>query len=251
MRCCPGKPMDFPPAPISIFVCSVFALAPLVPTLCLYDFRYFNAAGCKMKRNISNLAVRRMAAYLAYLKSLPENSSKYISATSIADALHLGQVQVRKDLAKIAGPGHTKVGREKEKLISDIERQIGLYQPVKAVLIGSDDFLPWFTNHCGDWVLIAARFTTSKKSQRNKAMPLSQLTQFCSAHQIQIGILNTSSDMLYSVVDMLKGGGVHAIWNFSPVPLENRDGIMIQNENLIPSLGILSFHAANTPLTEG
>ena len=50
-----------------------------------------------MKREISKSTLRRLPAYLRYLKSLeitPEN----ISATAIAEALALNEVQVRKDL---------------------------------------------------------------------------------------------------------------------------------------------------------
>lgn len=196
-----------------------------------------------MKRSISNLALRRMTAYLAYLKSLPEDSPKNVSATMIANALQLGDVQVRKDLAKIARPGHTKVGRDKAELIWDIERCIGLDKPVTAVLIGTDDFLPWFSHQCGDRVVISARFSADPISQGKDTMALSELPRFCRDHPTQIGILNVSSDMLYPAADLLAESGVRAIWNFSPVPLESREGVVIQNENLLPTLGILSYYA--------
>ncbi|MGM9553467.1 MAG: winged-helix domain-containing protein [Faecousia sp.] len=183
-----------------------------------------------------------MMLYLSYLKSLPAGSPKYISASMIANALHLGDVQVRKDIAKIARPGQCKIGREKEELISDIERCIRLDQPVKAVLIGADDMIPWFVKQCDGRVSLAAHFAADQATQRDQALPLSELMQFCRKQQIQLGILNVSSDMLHPVVDLLTESGVRAIWNFGTVPLENRAGLMIQNENLISSLGVLSYY---------
>ena len=62
-----------------------------------------------MKKSLSSATLRRMTTYLAYLRSISERLPQYVSATMIASALHLGDVQVRKDLAKAAGPGHTKI----------------------------------------------------------------------------------------------------------------------------------------------
>ena len=48
-------------------------------------------------KELSKAVLKRLPSYLSYLKSLPEDSSPYISATSIANALNMGEVQVRKD----------------------------------------------------------------------------------------------------------------------------------------------------------
>lgn len=199
-----------------------------------------------MKRNISKLTLRRMTYYLAYLKSLPGDSPKHISAPTIAKAVHLGVVQVRKDLAQITRPGQNKVGRNRQELISDIEKEIGLDQPIRAVLLGNNDFLPWFLHQCGDHISIAAHFDTDKASSRRGRRPLSELAHFCIDNHIQIAILNTAPDLFSQIIDPLAQGGVRAIWNFSSVPLERRDGMIVQNENLMSTLGLLSYHAVHT-----
>ena len=43
--------------------------------------------------------------YLSYIQSLPEDAPKNISATTIAEALQLNDVQVRKDLASVSSSG--------------------------------------------------------------------------------------------------------------------------------------------------
>ena len=63
-------------------------------------------------------------AGLEYLRSLPE-IRRTISATAIAKALSLGDVQVRKDLASVCGAGKPKIGYETDKLITDIESHLG------------------------------------------------------------------------------------------------------------------------------
>ena len=63
------------------------------------------------KRTLSGLPV-----YLEYLNTLPPQQ-KQISATTISKALGLGEVQVRKDLAKISDTGRRRTGRSREQLI--------------------------------------------------------------------------------------------------------------------------------------
>jgi NADH/NAD ratio-sensing transcriptional regulator Rex len=63
---------------------------------------------------------RRLPIYLEHLKSLPGEDSN-ISATSIAAALGLGHVLVRKDLAIVSCEGRCRTGRSRKQLIRDIE----------------------------------------------------------------------------------------------------------------------------------
>ena len=71
---------------------------------------------------ISQPTLRRLPRYLSYLKSLGENAPEYISATGIAEALGLGQVQVRKDLAQVSNSGRPKVGYVTSQLIEESQR---------------------------------------------------------------------------------------------------------------------------------
>ena len=52
-------------------------------------------------QKISNSVLKRLPVYLSYLKSLPEDAPENISATTLAAALNMGEVQVRKDLALV------------------------------------------------------------------------------------------------------------------------------------------------------
>ena len=68
---------------------------------------------------ISKTLMRRLPLYLEYLRSLPGEDHN-VSATTIAAALGMGEVQVRKDLAKIAGEGRCRTGRSRDQLIRNI-----------------------------------------------------------------------------------------------------------------------------------
>ena len=62
------------------------------------------------RKEISKSVLKRLPVYLAYLKSLPEDSAAHISATALANALGMGEVQVRKDLAMVSSGGRPKLG---------------------------------------------------------------------------------------------------------------------------------------------
>lgn len=191
-----------------------------------------------MEHPISGSVLRRTAMYLAYLKSL-DNLPDFVSAPMIAEALQLGQEQVRKDLAKIARPGQTKVGRETKALIRDMEQAVGLRKPLEAVLMGRADFLPWLEVQCADRLRLARCFP--------EETPPSEITAFCRENQITLAIVNVGPERLCDTAQALESSGVRAIWNFSSVPLAAREGMLIQNESLTPSLSVLSYYLANSP----
>ena len=62
------------------------------------------------KRVVSKSVLKRLPLYRDYLRSIPEGECIYISATALANALELGEVQVRKDLALVSKGGKPKVG---------------------------------------------------------------------------------------------------------------------------------------------
>ena len=97
------------------------------------------------RKEISKAVLKRLPGYLSYLKSLPEDSSPYISATSLANALDMGEVLVRKDLAMVSDGGRPKVGYLREGLIDDIGQFLGYDNTTSDHLI--TNFLRIFTGH--------------------------------------------------------------------------------------------------------
>lgn len=77
------------------------------------------------QKEISKSVMYRLPRYLMYLKAMPEDSPANISATMLANALNMGEVQVRKDLALVSDGGRPKVGYNRKALIDDIEQFFG------------------------------------------------------------------------------------------------------------------------------
>ena len=69
----------------------------------IYRYKIISKESDLMERKeISKSVLKRLPGYLSYLKSLPEGTATYISATALANALGMGEVQVRKDLAMVS-----------------------------------------------------------------------------------------------------------------------------------------------------
>ena len=177
-------------------------------------------------KKISKSVLKRLPGYLSYLKSLPESAPSHISATALANALGMGEVQVRKDLALVSDGGRPKVGYLREALIDDIEQFLGYDNTTDAVLIGAGKLgraLMAYNGFSEYGLNILAAFDVHPKTEK-------------------MGIITVPAEAAQEVADQLIAEGIKAIWNFAPVHLDVPSSILVQNENMATSLAVLSVH---------
>ncbi len=199
---------------------------------------------------ISKAVLKRLPIYLTYLKS--QENMINISATALATALNLGEVQVRKDLALVSDGGRPKIGYNRQKLIDDIEQFLGCDNTNDAVVIGAGGLggaLLGYSGFAEYGMNIVAAFDSNPeligKVKRGKQIyPITELKKFCAERKILIGIITVPAEFAQSVCDTLIECGIRAIWNFAPVHLEVPDGVLVQRENMATSLAVLSKHLA-------
>lgn len=202
------------------------------------------------RKEISKSVLKRLPSYLAYLKSLPEGSCINISATALANALNMGEVQVRKDLAMVSDGGRPKVGYLRESLIQDIEQFLGYNNTTDAVLIGAGKLgraLLGYKGFDAYGLNIVAAFDIKSgidgETESGKPIyPISRLGEFCQANNILMGIITVPSESAQTVCDQLIASGIKAVWSFAPVHLEVPANILVQYENMATSLAVLSMH---------
>lgn len=201
------------------------------------------------RKEISKSVLKRLPIYLAYLKTLPHDGSPYISATAVANALGMGDVQVRKDLAMVSNGGRPKVGYCREDLIDDIEQFLGYDNTDNCVLIGAGKLGQALLGYSGfdEYGLnIMAAFDTNaarKTSDSGKPiLPMEMLGDFCRVNKVVMGIITVPAAHAQKVCDSMIEAGIKAIWNFAPTHLEVPSHILVQNENMATSLAVLSMH---------
>ena len=194
--------------------------------------------------SIPKATLGRLPQYLAYLRSLPE-MRRTISATAIAQALSLGDVQVRKDLAAVSGAGKPKIGYETDKLIADIESHLGYERLTNAVLVGAGKLGRALLDYDGFenfGVKIVAGFDCNETSLKRGAkdiLPIRDIGAYCREHNVRLGIITVGQGSAQEVCDKLVESGVEAIWNFAPCSLDVPNNIIVKQENLALSLAYL------------
>ena len=201
------------------------------------------------RKEISKSVLKRLPGYLAYLKGIRESASPYISATALANALGMGEVQVRKDLAMVSDGGRPKIGYLRESLIDDIEQFLGYDNTTDAVLIGAGKLGQALMGYKGfdEYGLnILAAFDAAPAMDRTEEgkpiYGIDKLAQFCRVNKVLMGIITVPAESAQAVADQLIAGGIKAIWNFAPVHLDVPSNILVQNENMATSLAVLSVH---------
>ena len=201
------------------------------------------------RKEISKSVLKRLPGYLAYLKSLPEGTAPYISATALANALGMGEVQVRKDLAMVSDGGRPKIGYLRESLIDDIEQFLGYDNTTDAVLIGAGKLgqaLMGYSGFEAYGLNILAGFDSKPSAERTEEgkpiYHIDQLEGFCKANKVLMGIITVPAQYAQEVCDRLIACGIKAIWTFAPGHLEVPANILVQYENMATSLAVLSMH---------
>lgn len=200
-------------------------------------------------RVISKSVLKRLPIYYTYLKDIPEGEYTYISATALANALSLGEVQVRKDLALISDGGKPKVGYHRESLIADLEHFLGYDYTDNAILVGAGKLGQALLDYTGfeEYGLnVLAAFDRNpfqeKTDSGKRILPMDQLQSFVASRRVCIGIITVPTEAAQEVCDRLVECGILAIWNFAPVRLEVPEHILVQNENLATSFAVISRH---------
>ncbi len=196
---------------------------------------------------ISKSTLQRLPSYLRYLQSLGCDEKANISATSIAAALGLNEVQVRKDIASVASTGRPRIGYNVLGLISQLEMFLGYDSSHNAVIVGAGKLgcaLMGYRGFSSYGINIVAAFDTNSErlcSEKN-ILDIKDLPDLCKQKDIKIGIITVPAANAQEACDLLVSSGIAAIWNFAPTHITVPEGVLVQNENMAASLAILSKH---------
>ena len=198
-------------------------------------------------KELSKAVLKRLPSYLSYLKSLPEDGYPYISATSIANALNMGEVQVRKDLAVVSKAGKPKVGYPRADLMENISRYLCYDNTTDAVLVGAGKLGQALLGYSGFEAYglnILAAFDVAPEApvSEKPILSMDELERFCHDNNVHMGIITVPKEHAQQVCDRLIQCGIKAIWNFAPTHLDVPASTLVQNENMATSLAVLSMH---------
>ena len=197
---------------------------------------------------VSRVLLKRLPHYLNYLKKLPEDTEN-ISATKMAKALELGDVLVRKDLAKVSSGGRRKLGYVRNDLIADIEQYLDINSSTDAIVVGAGKLGQALLDYSGFeatglHIVAGCDIAVPKKCSvgGKKLFLMEKISSFCKENQIAIAIITVPAESAQSVCDTLVDCGIRAIWNFAPVDLAVPENVALRSVHLSDALMVLSYH---------
>ena len=199
---------------------------------------------------ISKATLRRLPSYLRYLYKLDKSAVPTVSSTTIANALGLNPVQVRKDIALVSSvAGKPKTGFVTKELIADLEGYLGYHNTRDAVLVGVgglgrailgyDGFKNYGLNIVGAFDINENVINTEVNGK--PVYHMDKLQSVVERLKIRLGIICVPSAAAHKVADSMVSAGIKAIWCFAPVHLNLPPEIAVKGEDLAASLALLSM----------
>ena len=201
-----------------------------------------------MTKEIPEISLQRLPVYLNYLRSLPEDEYKYISSGSIAQALSMGEVLVRKDLAYTSSAGRPKVGYLRSELIAALEEYLGCNVQKNAILVGAGSLGRALLCY-GGFTKYGINVVEAYDSDPQKVGTEVEGKKICDVSEIERGaeeflpslaILTVPSSAAQAVCDRLVTAGIKGVLNFAPVQLRAPQSVVVRNIDVAANLAVLS-----------
>ena len=191
--------------------------------------------------------LKRLHTYHQYLARKARKGVRDISGTSIANALGLVPVQVRKDLQYTGVIGRPKTGYRISELLEALTLTLGYNNKTEMFLVGAGNLGRALLHNKrlqAYNITIAAAFDTDKtiigtEIDQKPVLPITKFPSLCRRLHVKLAIICVPAEEAQGVANIMVSSGIEAIWNFAPITLDVPDTVIVHNENLTASLSIL------------
>lgn len=206
-----------------------------------------------LDKDISQAVIRRMPRYYRYLGELLEAGVERISSNELSARMHVTASQIRQDLNNFGGFGQQGYGYNVQYLYDEIGNILGLHNSHNMIVIGAGNLGQAIANYVkfekfGFRVVGLFDTNPSLEGKEIRGIPvrmLDVLPDFVNENKVDIAALTLPKENAETTAVMLSTLGVHAIWNFAHVDLDNVEGMIVENVHLSDSLMRLSYSIAN------
>lgn len=200
-----------------------------------------------MNVDIPVISLQRLPIYLNYLKSLPADRV-YVSSKLIAEALDMGEVLVRKDLAYTSAVGRPRVGYITKELISALEDYLCCNGSRSAVIVGVGALGKAVLGYGGFknyGISIVAAFDSNPEKvgtiiADKPVYDMADAEREIKRLDAELAVLCVPAQYAQQVADLLIKCGIKAILNFAPVLIKAPDNVAVRHIDVAANLAILS-----------
>ena len=199
------------------------------------------------KQNISLSVIKRLPKYYRYLESINEKGIIRVSSKELSEITGLTASQIRQDLNHFGCFGQQGYGYNVSELIEELSKIIGVDKTYSMILIGYGNIghaLYKYKSFRDLGYVFKAVFDKEAKNLDTcdvEVKDIEELEIYLKENPIDIGIIATPKNVAQEICDKLCEGGVRGIWNFSPVDLKVKNGVVIESVHLDESLFTLTY----------
>jgi redox-sensing transcriptional repressor len=197
----------------------------------------------------SRASAARLSLYLRCLEGWERDGRPTASSRDLAEALGVGDAQVRKDLAYLGGLGRRGVGYRVPQVIAGIRAALGIDREWRAVLVGAGNLARALLRYRGfpeRGFHIVGLFDADprKVGQRAEGLEVRPMTDLGGRVRelgAELGIVAVPSEAAREVGEQLAAAGVRGVLNFAPAVLRLPATIPVVNVDLTIQLEQLAF----------
>jgi len=203
-----------------------------------------------MKDNkISMAVIRRLPKYHRYLSQLIDRDVHRISSKELSKIIGFSASQIRQDLNNFGGFGQQGYGYNVEALYQEIGKILGLDREYKTIIVGAGNLgqaLANYTNFTRFGYKLYKMFDLNPrliglKINDVEVLDVDLLGDYVKENDIDIAYVCTNRASAQNIADILCDNGIKGIWNFTPVDLQLKEGVVAENIHLIENLFTLSY----------
>ena len=202
--------------------------------------------------SVSLSVIKRLPKYYRYLESINEKGIVRVSSKELSDITGLTASQIRQDLNHYGCFGQQGYGYNVKDLMEELSKIIGVNKQYNMVLIGYGNIghaLYQYGSFRDLGYNFSAVFDKNAKNISQTDINLydiDDLATYLKENKVDIGIIATPKEASQEICDILCDGNVKGIWNFSPVDLKTKNGVVLESVHLDESLFTLTYFI-NTP----
>lgn len=199
--------------------------------------------------NLPDKTVERLSQYRRSLNNQLAKGKTHIFSHEIANLLHITPVQVRRDIMLIGYSGTLRKGYDIQEMVDTIGKIIDTDTGQRIAVIGMGNLGKAFIHYLHEkrtkLKIVAAFDINPDKINKDyvdvHCYHLDQLEEILKKEGITIGIITTPPEVVSELADRLKEAGIKGILNFTPKPLSEREGVYLEEYDMITSLEKVAY----------
>lgn len=199
--------------------------------------------------NLPEKTVERLSQYRRSLNNQLIKGKIHIFSHEIANLLHITPVQVRRDIMLIGYSGTLRKGYDIKEMVDIIGKIIDTDEGQKIAVIGMGNlgkaFIHYLHEKRSKLKIVAAFDVNPEKIDKSYAnvqcYHLDKLEGIIKSEGITIGMIATPPEVVSALADRLKEAGIKGILNYTPKPLSEREGVYLEEYDMITSLEKVAY----------